>query len=55
MQRFKKWWEEKKYRWACTIISSHGFSIVRLINRAGTDYILGNDGQMYAVGRRKKK
>lgn len=51
-KNLKKWWAEKQYRWAVKIVKSHGFSIVRMVNKAGTDYIVANDGRMFRIGRK---
>lgn len=54
LKRLRMWWENKKYEWAKSIIKPHGFSIVRIVNRAGTDYLVANDGRMFRIGREKK-
>jgi len=54
MQSLRKWWENRKYQWALKVIKSHGFSVVRMVNKAGTDYLVANDGRMYRIGREKK-
>lgn len=53
-RHMKKWWAAKKYQWAVGVIKSHGFSVVRMVHKAGTDYIVGNDGRMFRIGREKK-
>lgn len=52
MTKLKMWWTTKLYNWAVKIIKSHGFSVVRIVNRAGTDYLVGNDGRFYQVGKK---
>lgn len=52
VRQLKKWWEARKYQWALKVIKSHGFSVVRMVNRAGTDYIVANDGRMFKIGRK---
>lgn len=53
-KNLRKWWTTKKYHWAVKIVKSHGFSIVRMVNKAGTDYIVANDGRMFRIGRGQK-
>ena len=51
ISKFKLWWAELTFQWACRIIRVHGLDIVQIVERAGTHYLVGKDGKFYRIGR----
>ncbi len=37
---------------AAKLVEAHGFAVVKIIRRAGSDYILAADGSLHRIGRK---
>ena len=52
----KKWYEEKTAAFKMKLIirwtEPNGLTLVRIVRRAGTDYILDSKGALHRIGRR---
>lgn len=47
-------WRRLKFALGCRLVSAEGFSVVRVINKAGTDYLEANDGSLLRIGGKVK-
>jgi hypothetical protein len=49
-------WKQERYKKrldsAAELVEAYGFTVVKIVSRAGSDYILSADGRMYRIGRK---
>ena len=52
IEKIKKFVASIKLKYAIRWINGNGFSVVRIVEKAGTKYIVTNDGSFLRIGRR---
>jgi hypothetical protein len=53
--KLKSWYHNRRLTKAVTIITQYGLLPVKIVNRAGADYLVGMDGTHYRIGGKEKK
>lgn len=43
-------WRSLKFSIGCRLVTSEGFSVVRMVTRDGTEYLQANDGSLLRIG-----
>jgi len=52
MKKFSNWIVALKLKYAFRWIEGRGLSVVRIVERAGTQYIVAQDGAFHKIGKR---
>ena len=52
LKQLKLWWLRKRLTWATTLVEKHGYVVVKMIHKDGTNYIRANDGSFHRIGRK---
>lgn len=47
------WFRRKLYEFAVGVIKAHGFSVVKIVERAGAPCLVGNDRRFCKIGGKK--
>lgn len=51
----KDWYHNRRLNKAVRVITSYGLLPVRIVHRAGSDYLVGMDGTHYRIGAKEKR
>lgn len=52
ISKIKKFVAARKLKYAFRWIEGSGLSVVRIVEKAGTKYIIANDGAFHKIGKR---
>lgn len=54
MKKLKQWINAKLYKFALGVVRANGLFVVRIVEKAGTQYLVTNDGKFLRIGGKAK-
>lgn len=54
LRKVKMWFNLKLYKFALGVIRANGLFVVRIVEKAGTQYLVTNDGKFLRIGGKLK-
>ncbi|HJZ04411.1 MAG TPA: hypothetical protein VJ327_00935, partial [Patescibacteria group bacterium] len=55
VKKFRNWVGAIKLKYAFRWLEGRGLSVVRIVEKAGTKYIVAQNGAFYKIGKRKPR